>query len=521
MSAGATLNESGSMKSASRKIVSLSELATIAADLRKHGFRVGLCHGKFDFLHPGFIQHLIAAKKQVDVLAVALTADRFIQVDPDRQGFNEVLRAESIAAIESVNYVCVVDYPNAIETIQQLRPSCYIKGSEFARPQSGPTGTFHDEMEALRAVGGEVCYTDEVTFPTTHLINSEIRSFPPETDKWLRDFSAKHTLPEIHEWLDRLGEMKVLIVGEAIIDEYAFCSGLGKAAKDPILAFLYSTTETYAGGSLAVANHAAGFSSNVTLITLLGETERREDFVRRALRPQVSLRIVTQENAPTLHKRRFVDSHTGNKLFELYLMNDGALSTTTEDQLLLMLDEELPRHDVVIVPDYGHGMMTPKVIAKLAEGARFLVINTQTNAGNRGFNNVSRYSRADYICIAGHELALEMRSRSASYQSMLEEFAEKMSCPRYTVTLGNTGTVHYEKNAGFCTAPSLATKVVDRVGAGDAVLTVTGMLVSSGAPWAIVGLIGNAVGAVMVGDLGNRVAMDKGLLLKYVAALMK
>lgn len=511
----------GASRSIGDKMKSLQALAALAGELKAAGARIGLCHGTFDLLHPGHIRHLAAARRQVDVLFVTLTADRFIHKGPGRPVFNESLRAESLASIECVDYVAVAPYPTGVEAIQQIQPHVYIKGSEYARPQNDPTGKIHDEIEALHAVGGQMSYTDDITFSSSKLINSAFQIFPPETEDWLRDFRRRHDADEVGGWLDRLAGLKVLVVGETIIDEYVFCSGLGKAAKDPILAFLYNTTETYAGGSLAVANHAAGFTGEVTLVTLLGEVDRREDFIRRALRPQVTLAAATHRSAPTLHKRRFVDSHTGNKLFEMYLMEDGVLPPETEQALLDMLEEHLPQHDVVVVPDYGHGMMTPKVIALLSEKAKFLVVNTQANAGNRGFNTVSKYPRADYVCIAGHELELEMRLRNASYRAMVTDLAASMNCPRYTVTLGKTGTLHYDKGGDFVEAPALATKVVDRVGAGDAVLTVTGMMVACGAPWDVVGLVGNVVGAQMVGDLGNRIAMEKGTLAKHVVSLLK
>jgi rfaE bifunctional protein nucleotidyltransferase chain/domain len=503
------------------KIKPFDELARLAAALKAGGGTVVQCHGTFELLHPGHIRHLAEARKQGSHLIVTITADKFINKGPGRPVFNEAIRAETLAALEMVDYVGIVAHPTAVEAIEELKPDVYVKGSEYANPGNDPTGKIHDEIQMVHAVGGRIFYTDDITFSSSHLINANFSQFPPETQQWLADFRASHSGELINEWLDRLAGLKVAVLGEAIIDEYVFCAGLGKAAKDPILAFLYRTTETYAGGSLAVANHTAAFTNQVQLVTLLGDTDRREDFIRRALRPHVEMHAVTQRSAPTLHKRRFVDEHTGNKMFELYLMEDGPLAPETERELLERLDAVLAEADVVIVPDYGHGMMTPPVIERIAAKSKFLVINTQSNAGNRGFNLVTKYPRADYVCIAGHELELETRVRNRGFREQLQSLAARIDCPRFTVTIGAAGTLHYERGAGFHTAPAFATRVVDRVGAGDAVLAVTGMLLAVGAPWDVVGLVANVVGAEMVGDLGNRVLLDKGRLAKNIVSLLK
>lgn len=480
-----------------------------------------MCHGTFDLLHPGHIKHLISAKNYCDLLIVTITADKFINKGPNRPVFNQRLRAESIAALSVVGYVAVVEEPTAIEAISKVKPDFYIKGSEYSHPENDPTGKIHDEIQLVTSFGGEILYTNDIVFSSSKIINSQMNVYSDETEKWLNQYRSLFSSEEVCSWIEKLSNLKVLVVGEAIIDEYVFCDGLGKAAKDPILAFLYHNTETFAGGSLAVANHVAGFCSNVTLISLIGEHDSKEDFIRNSLRSQVTFRPLTQNNSPTIHKRRFVDKHTGNKIFELYLMNDSNLSEHLEGKLIDLLDEQLKLHDVVIVPDYGHGMMSERVVKKLIDSSKFLVVNTQSNAGNRGFNTISKYSKADYVCIAGNELELEMRKKHKNFDEMIRDLSDVINCQKYTITVGKSGTIHYQDGKRVFDAPALTTKIVDRVGAGDSVLAITGMLTAINAPWQIIGLISNLVGAQMVGDLGNKVNIEKGTLSKHVISLLK
>jgi rfaE bifunctional protein nucleotidyltransferase chain/domain len=506
---------------AGSKIKSPAELVEIISSLKAQGRCVVHSHGVFDLIHPGHIRHLEAAKREGDVLVVTLTPDKYVGKGPGRPVFNQRLRAESLAALQCVDYVAINEWPTAIEVICLLRPNVYAQGGGYARRESDLTDELYDEQQAILSVGGRIHFTNEIMFSSTHLINNYFSTFPPETENWLKAFREQHTVDEVIGYLEDAIPLKALVVGEAIIDEYVFCHGLGKATKDPILAFQYCSTEMYAGGSLAVANHLAGFCDQVGLITLLGESERREDFVRQALLPNVRPCFVTQQGGPTIHKRRFVDNHTGARMFELYVMDDAPLEPHNEVALVQALADIISEYDIVIVADYGHGMMTPAMIAALCDTPCFLAVNTQANAGNRGFNAISKYPHADYVCLAMHEVALETRLRDADWRDSVLEVTKKIDCPRFTVTRGRDGSVHYGPECGFTEVPALATQVVDRVGAGDAVLAVTSLLVAQDAPWDIVGFVGNLAGAQMVAELGNRVSVSKASIARHAISLMK
>ena len=64
-------------------------------------------------------------------------------------------------------------------------------------------------------------------------------------------------------------------------------------------------------------------------------------------------------------------------------------------------------------------MIGPNVVDVLCQQSKFLAVNTQANAGNRGFNTISKYPRADYICLAQHEISLEERNRRNGVQQMI------------------------------------------------------------------------------------------------------
>lgn len=503
------------------KIVPLDRLTELVSDLKSGGSRIVHCHGVFDLVHPGHIRHLEAAKREGDALVVTVTPDEYVNKGPGRPVFNQRLRAETLAALQCVDYVAINEWPTAVETIRMLKPDLYVKGSDYARRENDISGMIYDEEQAILSVGGKLHFTDDITFSSSHLINNHFGILPVEAEDWMKAFRKKYSSEHVLAYLERTRKLKVLVVGEAILDEYVFCDGLGKSTKDPVLAFRYRSTERYAGGSLAVANHLAGFCDEVGLVALLGESDRSEEFVRKALLPNVAPHFVAQRGAPTIHKRRFVDTHTGARMFELYTMEDSPLESRTEEELVNTLRRNLVDYDVVVVPDYGHGMITTAGIEELTSSARFLAVNTQANAGNHGFNTIAKYPRADYVCLAMREIELETRMRYAGWKELVLEVTKRIECPRFTVTWGRYGTLHYTPTSGFTEVPALATRVTDRIGAGDAVLAVTSLLVKQGAPWDIVGFVGNIAGAQMVAELGNRISVDRAAISRHALSLMK
>ena len=84
--------------------------------------------------------------------------------------FNQDLRAESIAALECVDYVAINKWPTAEETLRLLRPDIYVKGQEFESLED-KTGKIQKEYEVLKEIGSEMRFTHEIVFSSTKLLN--------------------------------------------------------------------------------------------------------------------------------------------------------------------------------------------------------------------------------------------------------------------------------------------------------------------------------------------------------------
>ncbi len=505
---------------ANGKIHTLEDLVGILDRQRADGRRIVHCHGVFDLLHIGHVRHFEQARKLGDLLVVTLTPDRFVNKGAGRPAFTETLRAEFIASLSAVDYVAINRWPTAVDTIHLLRPHLFAKGSEFRNLQD-TIGHVSQEGEAIRSIGGEIVFTEDIVYSSSALINQYLSQYPDHVRDYLGDFAARYSADEVLAPLRAAENLKVLVVGETIIDEYAYCEAIGKSGKEPVLATRYLDTDRFGGGVLACANHAANFANQVDVFTMLGDGMDQEDFVRGVLKSNVHPIFIERKNSPTIVKKRYVEKYLSQKLFEVYQINDDALDARADDDLCDHLRSILPSYDAVIVADYGHGMLTRNAINTLCQNSRFLAVNTQSNAGNHGFNMISKYPRADYVCLAQREVALETRTLHLTPDEMVRHVADRLRCPKVMMTQGSRGTLFFATPAGYHRAPAFATKVVDRVGAGDAVLCVTSLAVAAGAAPEMLPFIGNVVGAEAVTILGNQRSIERIPLYRHIECLLK
>ena len=504
-----------------KKILPLDELATVVASLRANGKTLVHCHGVFDLLHPGHIRHFEAAKRHGSILVVTVTPDEYVSKGPGRPAFNQRLRAESLAALERVDYVAINEWPTAVETIKLLRPHVYVKGSDYQDRDSDLTRGIRLEEQAIREVGGHIEFTSEISFSSTELLNQFYNVYPEEARRFLDEFKVRHSAEDVIAGLTALRDMRVLVIGEAIIDEYHYCQPMGKSPKEAIVASRHVREESFAGGALACANHAAGFCREVHLVTCLGSENSHEEFIRGNLKSNVLPQFFFRPGTSSIVKRRYIWEPFLVKMFEVCFMDDTDLPAGLEDQLLDHLREVLPRYDAIIVADYGHGFLGRRAATALCERARFLAVNTQANSANLGFNLITKYPRADYVCIDEPELRLAMHDRWNPVADLALKVRGLLGARGISVTRGHLGSLTGGENGSQWDIPVFSREVVDRVGAGDAFLSVTAPCVAAGMPMDVVGFVGNAVGALAVRIVGNRTPVEPVPLYKFITALLK
>ena len=505
----------------SKKIKSLDELSHVTAKLRRDKKAVVHCHGVFDLVHLGHIRYFYGAKKEGDILVVTLTADQFVKRGPGRPIFNEQLRAEQVACLEVVDYVAIVPEATALSAIRAIRPAVYAKGPDYQEKHKDITGMITAEEKAVRAVGGKLVITHDITFSSSNLLNTFFDNYPEATRAYLRRLARNFSIDKIMEYLDASRNLKVLVIGDAIIDQYHYCAPLGKSSKEPLIVHLYDSHEDFCGGALASANHVAQVTPRTHLVSVLGKRDSWQDFINNHLEAPVRAKYFMRPDANTTIKRRYISSTGNRKVFEVCYMNDKPISPEIEKKIQAHLRASLPKVDLVVVNDFGHGFLTPGLINTISRGAKKLAVNVQTNSANMGFNLITKYPRADFVCIDEQELRFATHDKQADIKVLIKREQKQLRSRLIITTRGSKGSMSYAPGIGFTTSPALTPRVVDPVGAGDAFFAYTAPCFASGVPVPVICFIGNVVGALAVQIVGNRSAVKKVDVIKFMTRLLK
>ncbi|MBL0048720.1 MAG: adenylyltransferase/cytidyltransferase family protein [Bacteroidetes bacterium] len=502
------------------KIIALDSLSAITTELKRNGKKIAHCHGCFDLMHLGHIKHFEAAKQAADVLIVTITPDRFVNKGPGRPVFNEIHRMEAIAALQCVDYVALNKWETAVETIKIVKPDLYVKGQDYKNASDDITGNIGFEEEAVKTVGGKFYITEEVQFSSSKLINAHFSPLSDTVQSFLADFKSKHSADTIIAEIEKLKDAKVLVIGDTIIDEYHYCKPLGKSSKSPTISSVYLRGESYAGGVLAIANHLSQFAGKVEMITCLGEENTQLELIQEKLSPAIESKFFYRKNAPTPTKRRYLDKYLNIKLFEVTFMNDSYIEQELETSMIAYLEKVLPQYDMVMIADFGHGLISPNIIKFLEKSGKYLAVNAQTNSNNYGFNYITKYSRADYISIDEKELRLPFGDNYGKVEPLIEKLKAITHAGLIQITLGQEGSVLYYDNK-FAKAPAFASAVKDSVGAGDAVLSVTALCALKNVSPEVIAFVGNSVGSLAVEIIGNEHPVYKKDLTKFIKHLLK
>lgn len=503
------------------KIKLSDQLETVISKLKSDDKKIVYCHGVFDLIHLGHMRHLSSAKDFGDILVVSITADQHVKRGPGRPVFNQDLRAEALANLEITDYVFILNEPTAIKGIKTVKPDFYVKGPDYKNKSEDVTGEIYAEEKAVEQEGGKLVFTEDVTFSSSKLINNYLSTYPAQTSGYLKELSSEISAAGVLEKLEQLSKLKVLVIGDAIIDQYHYTVPLGKSSKENIVVNHYLSEEDFAGGVMATANHTAQIISDVDLITVLGKNKSYETFINDNLSNNINPYFFNKPDCVTTIKRRYVDQSSMQKNFEVYFFDDSIVTDKAEEQILDTLKSNIDNYDLVIVSDFGHGMFSPKIMNYVCENAKCLAINVQSNSANSGFNIVTKYDRADLVCIDEKELRLATRDKSSSLQVLMKQIKEELSCELIIVTRGAEGSMSYSEKEGFLSCPSLVEQGIDKIGAGDAFFAFVAPCFAANVQQKLLNFIGNAVGALAIQIVGNRESVKYVDLAKFITRLLK
>lgn len=495
----------------------------IKQKLKQENKTVVLCHGVFDLVHPGHIIHFEQAKNMGDVLVVSITSEKYVRKGPGRPYFSDDMRMKFLEAIEYIDYVMLSEGYTVDDIVEAVEPDIYVKGEEYRRPQDDITGKISEEQELVEKHGGQIRFTDGQVFSSTRLINTALSGLPEDVRNYMEEFKQKYSMEDIKKYADEIRDLKVLVVGDIIIDRYTYCTVQGIMSKDMGYSARLKSVEECFGGAAAVARHLSSFSENVTLMSVIGNEENIRLRMFDELVNRINLKLVYSEKVPTIVKCRYLTRNEKREEYrKIFAINNIPEKYGYEDDVKEKfadkLLENIDSYDVVFLCDFGHGLVDDTVMEIVQERAKYLVLNCQTNSSNKGMNIITKYRHADAFTLDQQELSLAYPSYSDNEEMKLKKLGGHLKGKGW-LTRGALGALQIsEGNVKACPAFTLSVK--DTIGAGDAFFALAGIFSSAGAPVEIGTFMGNIGGAIGANIVANNESVEKVNALKFASTLL-
>ena len=502
------------------KILSFEDLVKKVAVLKKAGKVVVLSQGIYDLIHPGVITHLNEAKEQGDVLIVTVIKDKSIRKMPGRPVFPDKMRLENVASLTQVDYVCLADDNPPFHCIELIAPDIFAKGEDYLERDKQIHGERTHSTENNIFGKSRIHKTKGFSFSSSQIINKLLDIYPEKTKSYLREFSKKYSFNDIVDKFNSLQDMKVLLIGDGIIDEYYYCESMGKSPKAQLIVNKYVAHEVFAGGAFAIANHVAGICDKVQLVTVLGREDSREDFILENLKPNVGAKFFYRDDGPSIVKRRYISQRNDQKIFEINHINDNDISEKLESEVVDYIESVVHEYDLILVSDFGHGLITDNLIEKVERLPVKLAVNAQTNGANAGYNLITKYKNTHFICLDAPEARLATQEKYAEIEYVARKLLNEINTDYLIITIGGEGSICINRKGEINRTPAFATKVVDVIGAGDAFFSLSSLCFALEMSMDLVSFFGNAIGALSVQIVGNKRPVEEYEIKEFIHTIL-
>lgn len=514
----------------SPKIVPFDAARAHCDALRAQGRRIVHSHGIFDLIHPGHIAHLQGARALGDVLVVSVTADTHVHKGSGRPYFTEQLRLHSLAALECVDFVVLVPHPGALEAIDTIRPHVFCRGKEYEDPDYDDSGSLQEEFRAVEKIGGVVRFAGTIKFSSTKLINLYFEHPTGPIRDFCSSLARQHTRKSFAAAVESLASLRVLVVGETIIDRYATVQVQGLTSKNRILSGRFLNQDTQCGGALAAFRHVRQFTPHARFLSIVGSEPWIDPLLRQHIAPSEDL-VIRDPRSTTIVKQRFVEPRRDgaelNKLFSVNYLDPNPPPQDLEKTFEQRFRQAVADADAVLLLDFGHGLLTDHLRNLIQSTAPFLVLNCQTNSNNHGFNILPRrYHHAHAFTLDEQEILLAAGQRHPDFPAELASLKSQLGAHYAWLTRGPVQTLGLASNplapsplSTLC--PTFEPEVVDTIGAGDAFFSVAGLAAARKLPLDLATFMGQLAGAQAVRIVGNASPISKSILIKSGMSLLE
>ncbi len=476
--------------------------------LRNKNKKIGLCHGVFDILHTGHIDHFKEAKKNVDILVVSVTVDKYVNKGPRQPLNNHNNRISILKNLKMIDYVILNNYPSSTEIIKELKPNIYFKGKDYLA--SDKHNNLEIEKNILKQNNGIFKITSTQLQSSTSKFN-KIFDWSIEQRKVIKKISSAEIKDNIDRAFKLISNEEINIVGETIVDSYENCEILGVTTKDPTISALKRNKIETGGGAMAAALIASEFVKKINLFTY-GSDLKLKKYI--AGRKNINL-INLNKRKPLQEKKRLINQTRGEKLIQITNFKKNFFK---DSEYKIMAKKFYKfRKNKTIIFDYGLGLFENEFLKLFNKMYKKTYINVQTNSVNLGFNLYSKFSKYNYISLDKREWLLGIQSKIIDLKKIRKTMNKKSIA---SITLGDKGAkIIDNKREYYC--PTLVKSVKDTTGSGDSYHVITSLMYMTKLlnPLAIV-FLGNLYAGMHGQNLGNTNIVSKNKFFQNLLSII-
>ncbi len=292
----------------------------------------------------------------------------------------------------------------------------------------------------------------------------------------------------------------ILVIGDMMIDHYLWggCERISPEA--PVQVVDIAKETTVLGGAGNVVNNLIALGATVSVGSVIGDDENGKELAQMLKSIGVKTDgLITQKGRKTSKKSRIIASN--QQILRYDKESKDAIASESAAKIIEAMRKEILRYDMVILSDYGKGVITPG----LAQG----IITTAKEAGKRVLadpkgKDYSKYKGAHLLTPnkkeASEATGIAINS-DESLQAALVWLKHNCELDRSMITLSEDGIAIYENEVKRF--PTVAKEVYDVTGAGDTVIASIAYALSAGKTIEETARFANHAAAVVVGKIGS------------------
>jgi D-beta-D-heptose 7-phosphate kinase/D-beta-D-heptose 1-phosphate adenosyltransferase len=302
--------------------------------------------------------------------------------------------------------------------------------------------------------------------------------------------------------LSKFADCRLLVVGDLMIDEYVL-GGVDRISPEAPVQVVAVINENYTlGGSGNVANNLIALGAEVSVLGVVG-TDSDGNLLRQQLTRLGSNidGVVQEEGRPTTKKTRIIAEH--QQVLRIDRETRRAILPETFAAITALAENMIPDVDVIIISDYGKGLITRELLVKLIDLAR--AHGKITIADPKGLD-FSKYAGITILTPNKKEASLAAGIEIGDAQSLAAAgklLLEAAGIEKLLITCGKDGMVFFEPGHGPFTIRAKAREVYDVSGAGDTVIAVLGLGIAAGLTDRVSVALANTAAGIVVGKVGT------------------